>query len=142
MAALSRVYITQKNGLQFIPELYTTYSIVYIQDDDYAYDIGGERGSKYFILDTNGKLYGQIYGFIDTLNDQLRLIDIESQISNELRTSLELLPEYTVVKVGQFESKKIVFYGKKTIKFNIHGISQLYNLYITDENTMRIQHTY
>jgi hypothetical protein len=141
MAALSRVYITRKNDLQFIPELYITYPIVYIQDDDYAYDIGGERGSKYFILDTDGKLYGQIYGFID-LNEQLRLTDIDSHISNELRTSLELLPQYKVVKVGQFESKKIVFYGKNTIKFNIHGLCQLYNLYTTDEDTMRIQHIY
>ena len=141
MTALSRVHIINKNVLKYLPELHTTYSIVYIQDDEYAYDVGGEYGSKYFILDTDGKLYGQVYGFID-LNEQIRLIDIEAHISKELMRSLELLPDYKVVKVGQFESKKIVFYGKNTIKFNLRGFSTLYNLYITDDETDRIQNTY
>jgi hypothetical protein len=139
MASLTLVRM-KKNNIKYIPELYTIYTIVYIQDEDYAYDIGGETGSKYFILN-DGKIYGQIHG---KSSIHIKLIDIDSQLNSndELKNSLLVLPKYTVVKVGEFEVIKIKIYGEYTLKFNMRGLPRLFNLYITDHETLRIQSTY
>jgi hypothetical protein len=140
MASFTRAHILKRNQLEYMPALYTTFVIVYIQNSDYAYRTGEETGSNYFILDEHGQIYGQIHGYLD-LHDQLRLFDIESQLNSndELRNSLLLLPKYSVVKVGEFEVRKIVIYGKYMLKFKLCGMPRLFNLYITDDQTRYLE---
>jgi len=137
MASLTYVYVNRNKSIKHIPELYSKISIVYIQDSNYSYDVGGETGSNYFLV-KNGKLYGQIHKYMN------KLVDIDSQlnINNELRLSLLRLPSYKVVKVGEFEVIKIIFYGNNTIKYSIRGLPKLYNLYFADEETTYIQNNY
>jgi hypothetical protein len=140
MASFTRAHILKQNQLEYMPALYTTFTIVYIQNSDYAYRMGEETGSNYFILDEHGHIYGQIHGYLD-LKDQLRLFDLESQLNSndELRNSLLLLPKYSVVKVGEFEVRKIVIYGKYTLKFKLCGIPRLFNLYMIDDQTKYLE---
>jgi len=140
MASFTRVQILKRNQLEDMPGLYTIFTIVYIQNSNYAYSIGEETGSNYFILDEHGKIYGQIRGYLD-LQDQLRLFDIESQLNSndELRNSLLLLPKHSIVKVGEFEVRKIVIYGKYMLKFKLCGIPRLFNLYIRDDQTRYLE---
>ena len=118
-----------------MPPLYKKYTIIYINDEDYSIELGGQEGSQYFILD-NGEIYGQIKGQFD-LYFKFRLYDIDSQLnSNEsLRNSLLNLEKYKVVKVGEFEIQKIVLFGKNNTNFSIKGLPVLYNNYIIDEET-------
>lgn len=118
-----------------MPPLYKKYTIIYINDEDYSIELGGQEGSQYFILD-NGEIYGQIKGQFD-LYFKFRLYDIDSQLnSNEsLRNSLLNLEKYKVVKVGEFEIQKIVLFGKNNTNFSIKGLPVLYNNYITDHET-------
>ena len=136
MASFTRAHILTQNQLEYMPPLYSIFTIVYIQNSDYAYRMGEEIGSNYYILDEHGQIYGQIRGFLD-LNDQVRLFDIESQLNSndELRNSLLLLPNHSVVKVGEYEVRKIVIYGKYMLKFKLCGIPRLFNFYIKDDQT-------
>ena len=135
MASFTYAHVID-NKLEKMPPLYSSFSIVYIQHSTYAYRMGEETGSKYFLLDSDGKIYGQIHGYLD-IYDQVRLFDIESQLNsnNELRSSLSLLPKYSVVKVGIYEIQKIIIYGKYVQKFKLAGVPQLFNLYTPNEQT-------
>ena len=135
MASLTRVCIMGNSNVNNMPPLYKKYTIIYINDEDYSIELGGQEGSQYFILD-NGEIYGQIKGQFD-LYFKFRLYDIDSQLnSNEsLRNSLLNLEKYKVVKVGEFEIQKIVLFGKNNTNFSIKGLPVLYNNYIIDEET-------
>lgn len=139
MASLTRVCIMGNSNVNNMPPLYKKYTIIYINDEDYSIELGGQEGSQFFLLD-NGKLYGQIKGHFD-LYFKFRLYDIDSQLnSNEsLRNSLLNLEKYKVVKVGEFEIQKIVLFGKNNTNFSIKGLPVLYNNYIIDEETNIIE---
>jgi len=139
MVSLTYAYIIQSD-VENIPSLYSIFSIVYIQHWKYAYRMGYETGSKYFLLDSQGKLYAQIHGFLDK-NDQLCIYIIDSQLNSndELRNSLSLLPKYSVVKVGEFEVHKILIHDNCIFKYELCGIPRLFNLYITDDETKYLE---
>jgi len=140
MVSLTRVTIMGNNNVEYMPGLYSVFPIVYISSDDYAENIGGEDGSNYFLLDNNGELYGQIKGFYSS-NGQFKLYDIDSQINanDNLRNSLLNLNGLNVVKVGEFEIKKIVLWSNNNTKFSIHGLPILYNMYMIDAQTDNLQ---
>jgi hypothetical protein len=101
--------------------------------------MGGQEGSQYFLLD-KGKLYAQLKGHFDTYL-RYRLYDIDSQLNSNdvLRNSLLNLEDFQVVKVGEYEVKKIVLFGENNNKFGIQGLPVLYNNYIMDDETDKIQ---
>jgi hypothetical protein len=137
MASFTHAYAIGNVNEDKLP---STYSIIYIQHAEYAYRMGEETGSKYFILDANNKLYAQIHGYLD-MNDQLRLLDIESQLdsNDELKNSLSLLPLYNIVKVGEFELHKIIIHENYIFKYNLRGIPKLYSSYISDDQTKYLE---
>ena len=139
MASLTRVCIMGNSNVINMPPLYKKYPIVYINDEEYSIELGGQEGSQYFLLD-DGEIYGQIKGHFD-LYFKFRLYDIDSQLnSNEkLHNSLLNLKKYQIVKVGEFEIQKIVLFGKNNTNFSIKGIPILYNNYIIDEETDKLQ---
>jgi hypothetical protein len=139
MASLTKARIIGNNNIAYMPELYTKYEIIYINNEDYSIQIGGQEGSQYFLLD-KGEFYAQIKGHFDTYL-RYHLYDIDSQLSknDELRNSLLNLEDFQVVKVGEFEIHKIVLFGENNTKFGIQGFPVLYNNYITDYETNHIQ---
>ena len=140
MASFTHAYVIGDFNVEDMPILHSNYSIVYIQHADYAYQLGEETGSKYFILDANGKPYAQIHGYLD-MNDKLCLLDIETQLdsNNELKKSLLLLPMYSIVKVGEFELHKIIIHENCIFKYNLRGIPKLYSSYISDDQTKYLE---
>jgi hypothetical protein len=138
MVSLTKARIIGNNDVANMPELYTTYTIIYINNEDYSIQIGGQEGSQYFLVN-NGKLYAQIKGHFDTYL-RYRLYDIDSQLNSNdaLRNSLLNLENMQVVKVGEYEIRKIALFAENT-KFSIQGLPVLYNNYITDEETNKIQ---
>jgi len=138
MASLTRVCVIE-NNVNNMPALYTKYTIVYINDEDYSIELGGQEGSQYYLID-NGKIYGQIKGHFD-LYFKFRLYDIDSQLNNNesLKNSLLNLENGKIVKVGEFEIHKIVLFGKYNTNFSIKGLPVLYNNYITDDDTSNIE---
>ena len=139
MASFTRVCILKNNNIENMPQLYKKYQIIYINNEDYSIELGGQEGSQYYLLD-DGELYGQIKGHFD-LYFKFRLYDIDSQLkhNNELKDSLLNLENFKVVKVGEFEIKKIKLFGKNNTKFSIQGLPILYNKYITDDETHYIE---
>ena len=139
MASLTKARIIGNNNIAYMPALYTKYQIIYINNEDYSIQIGGQEGSQYFLLD-KGEFYAQIKGHFDAYL-RYRLYDIDSQLNanDELRNSLLNLENFQVVKVGEFEIKKIVLFGENNTKFGIQGLPILYNNYITDNETIHIQ---
>ena len=139
MASLTRARIIGNNNIAYMPALYTKYQIIYINNEDYSIQIGGQEGSQYFLLD-KGEFYAQIKGHFDTYL-RYRLYDIDSQLNanDELRNSLLNLEDFRVVKVGEFEVTKIVLFGENNTKYSIQGLPILYNNYITDDETSHIQ---
>jgi len=139
MASLTRVCIIGNSNVINMPPLYKKYSIIYINNEEYSIELGGQEGSQYFLLD-NGELYGQIKGHFD-LYFKFRLYDIDSQLNSNvtLHNSLLNLEKYKVVKVGEFEIQKIVLFGKNNTNFSIKGLPVLYNNYIIDEETNIIE---
>jgi hypothetical protein len=139
MASLTHAYVIGDFNLENMPTLPSTYFMVYIQNDEYAYRLGEETGSKYFILDAHGKIYAQIHGYLD-MNDQLRLLNIEDQLNNnELKNSLLVLPKNSIVKVGEFELHKIIIHENCIFKYNLRGITTLYQSYISDDQTKYLE---
>ena len=138
MASLTRARIIGNNNIAYMPALYTKYQIIYINNEDYSIQIGGQEGSQYFLLD-KGEFYAQIKGHFDRYL-RYRLYDIDSQLNNnkELHASLLNLENMQVVKVGEYEIIKIALFAENT-KFSIQGLPLLYNNYITDEETTNIQ---
>lgn len=138
MVSLTKVRIIGNNDAINMPELYTVYPIIYINNEEYSIQMGGQEGSQYFLLN-NGTLYGQIKGQFDTYL-RYRLYDIDSQLNsnNDLRNSLLNLENFKVVKVGEYEVKEIVLFGENK-KFSINGLPILYNNYITDNETKHIE---
>lgn len=138
MVSLTKARIIGNNDVANMPELYTRYPIIYINNEDYSIQMGGQEGSQYFLLD-KGKLYAQIKGHFDTYL-RYRLYDIDSQLNSNdtLRNSLLNLEDFQVVKVGEYEVKKIVLFGENN-KFGIQGLPVLYNNYIMDDETDKIQ---
>ena len=139
MASLTRARIMENNNVEVMPELYTKYPIIYINNEDYSIQMGGQEGSQYFLLD-NGKFYAQIKGHFDTYL-RYRLYDIDSQLheNDELRKSLLNLANFQVVKVGEYEIQKIVLFGDNNSKFSIQGFPVLYYNYVMDDDTDKIQ---
>jgi len=139
MASLTSARIIGNNNIEYMPELYKKYTIIYINNEDYSIEIGGQEGSQYFLLD-NCEFYAQIKGHFDKYL-RYRLYDIDSQLnSNEsLQNSLLNLENFQVVKVGEFEVHKIVLFGENNTKFGIQGFPILYNNYIIDDETNKIQ---
>ena len=139
MVSLTKARIIGNNDVANMPELYTRYPIIYINNEDYSIQMGGQEGSQYFLLD-KGKLYAQIKGHFDTYL-RYRLYDIDSQLNSNdaLRNSLLNLEDFQVVKVGEYEVKKIVLFGENNNKFGIQGLPFLYNNYIMDDETDKIQ---
>jgi len=139
MVSLTKARIIGNNDVANMPELYTRYPIIYINNEDYSIQMGGQEGSQYFLLD-KGKLYAQIKGHFDTYL-RYRLYDIDSQLheNDALRNSLLNLEDFQVVKVGEYEIKKIVLFGENNNKFGIQGLPFLYNNYIMDDETDKIQ---
>ena len=139
MVSLTKARIIGNNDVANMPELYTRYPIIYINNEDYSIQMGGQEGSQYFLLD-KGKLYAQIKGHFDTYL-RYRLYDIDSQLNSNdaLRNSLLNLEDFQVVKVGEYEVKKIVLFGENNNKFGIQGLPFLYNNYIVDDETDKIQ---
>lgn len=138
MVSLTKARIIGNNDVVNMPELYTTYPIIYINCEDYSIQMGGQEGSQYFLVN-KGKLYAQIKGHFDKYL-RYRLYDIDSQLNNnkELHASLLNLENMQVVKVGEYEIRKIALFAENT-KFSIQGLPLLYNNYITDEETTNIQ---
>ena len=138
MVSLTHGRIILNNNVENMPELYTKYPIIYINNEDYSIQMGGQEGSQYFLLN-NGELYAQIKGHFDSYL-RYRLYDIDSQLNNndELRNSLLNLENFQVVKVGEYEIHKIVLFKENT-KFSIKGLPVLYNNYIIDDETNKIQ---
>ena len=139
MVSLTKARIIGNNDVANMPELYTRYPIIYINNEDYSIQMGGQEGSQYFLLD-KGKLYAQIKGHFDTYL-RYRLYDIDSQLNSNdaLRNSLLNLEDFQVVKVGEYEVKKIVLFGENNNKFGIQGLPFLYNNYIMDDETDKIK---
>ena len=139
MVSLTKARIIGNNDVANMPELYTRYTIIYINNEDYSIQMGGQEGSQYFLLD-KGKLYAQIKGHFDTYL-RYRLYDIDSQLNSNdaLRNSLLNLEDFQVVKVGEYEVKKIVLFGENNNKFGIQGLPFLYNNYIMDDETDKIK---
>jgi hypothetical protein len=139
MVSLTKSRIIKENDVINMPELYTVYPIIYINNEDYSIQMGGQEGSQYFLL-KNNTLYAQIKGHFDTYF-RYRLYDIDSQLNNNdaLRNSLLNLENNQVVKVGEYEVKEIVLFGENNNKFSIKGLPILYNNYITDDVTSKIQ---
>jgi hypothetical protein len=140
MVSLTHAYIIGTPNMENIPSLYSTFSIVYIQNWKYAYRMGYETGTKYFLIDSDGKLYAHIHGYVDK-HEQICLLDIDSQLNsnNELKHSLSLLPKYSVVKVGEFEVLKISIHENRILKFKLSGIPRLFNLYFKDNQTQYLE---
>ena len=138
MVSFTKARIIGNNDVANMPELYTTYPIIYINNEDYSIQMGGQEGSQYFLLD-KGKLYAQIKGHFDTYW-RYRLYDIDSQLNSNdaLRNSLLNLENMQVVKVGEYEIRKIALFAENT-KFSIQGLPILYNNYIMDNETNKIQ---
>ena len=139
MVSLTKARIIGNNDVANMPELYTRYPIIYINNEDYSIQMGGQEGRQYFLLD-KGKLYAQIKGHFDTYL-RYRLYDIDSQLNSNdaLRNSLLNLEDFQVVKVGEYEVKKIVLFGENNNKFGIQGLPFLYNNYIMDDETDKIK---
>ena len=139
MVSLTKARIIGNNDVVNMPELYTTYPIIYINNEEYSIQMGGQEGSQYFLLN-KGMLYAQIKGHFDSYL-RYRLYDIDSQLNSndELRNSLLNLENFHVVKVGEYEIRKIVLFGENNNKFSIQGLPVLYNNYIIDDETDTIQ---
>ena len=139
MVSLTKARIIKENDAINMPDLYTVYPIIYINNEDYSIQMGGQEGSQYFLL-KNETLYAQIKGQFDTYL-RYKLYDIDSQLNNndELRNSLLNLKNNQVVKVGEYEVKEIVLFGENNNKFSIKGLPILYNNYITDDVTNKIE---
>tara|TARA_R110002072_G_C7700350_1_gene513148 strand:+ start:180 stop:569 length:390 start_codon:yes stop_codon:yes gene_type:complete len=104
------------------PNIGHKYSLVYIKGDDLSECLGNECSSEYYICE-NKQLIGQIKGGFDEKKRKNKFINLELS---------------TVVKVGMFEVKKIVLWGKNKSKFSIHGLPILSELWF-DEDTIKIQ---
>ena len=139
MVSLTKARIIKENDAINMPDLYTVYPIIYINNEDYSIQMGGQEGSQYFLL-KNETLYAQIKGQFDTYL-RYKLYDIDSQLNNNdvLRNSLLNLKNNQVVKVGEYEVKEIVLFGENNNKFSIKGLPILYNNYITDDVTNKIE---
>ena len=110
------------NDIKNKPEIGYKFSLVYIKGDDLADRLGNECSSEYYICE-NKKLIGQIKGGFDT------------KIIKEKIDKLELS---TVVKVGMFEVKKTVLWGRNNSLYSIHGLPILTDL-LYDADTIKIQ---
>lgn len=104
------------------PNIGHKYSLVYIKGDDLSDLLGNFSSSEYSICE-NALRIGQIKGRFDT------------EIIKERINTLELS---TVVKVGMFEVKKIVLWGKNKSQYSIHGLPILTELSF-DDDTIKIQ---
>jgi hypothetical protein len=104
------------------PEIGHQYYLIYIKGDDLSECLGNECSSQFYICE-NKKLIGQI-----------KLPFNDSIIKHKLN-NIELS---TVVKIGMFEVKKIILWGKNKSKFSIHGIPIFTDL-LFDEDTVKIQ---
>lgn len=122
MTTLTKIRIMCNDDAENKPNIGHKYSLVYIKGDDLSERLGNECSSEYYICE-NKQLIGQIKGGFD---EKI----IEEKINN-----LELS---TVVKVGMFEVKKIVLWGKNKSQFSIHGLPILSELWF-DEDTKKIQ---
>ena len=140
MATLTRVHMIQNNDVKSKPFMYTTFKIIYINDQDYAYTIGGENGSNYYLMDNNGQLYGQLKSHDDTFNCY-NVININTQLINKtnLCSQLNNLLYKNVVIIGEFEIKRIVLWGTNNSKFSIYGLPTLHDTYTVNNNTFAIQ---
>jgi len=140
MATLNRVLMIQNNDVKSRPFMYTTFRLIYINDEDYAYTIGGENGSNYYLMDNNGQLYGQLKTQDDAFNCY-NVININTQLinNNKLCNELNNLLNKDVVIIGEFEIKRIVLWGTNNSKFSIQGLPTLHNTYTVNNNTIAIQ---
>ena len=140
MATLNRVLMIQNNDVKSRPFMYTTFTLIYINDEDYAYTIGGENGSNYYLMDNNGQLYGQLKSHDDTFNCY-NVININTQLINKtnLCSQLNNLLYKNVVIIGEFEIKRIVLWGTNNSKFSIYGLPTLHDTYTVNNNTFAIQ---
>lgn len=140
MATLNRVHMIQDNNVKSRPFMYTSFKLIYINDEDYAYTIGGENGSNYYLMDNNGQLYGQLKSQDDEFNCY-NVININTQLINkaELCNELNNLLNKDVVIIGEFEIKRIILWGKNNSKFSIQGLPTLHNTYTVNNYTCEIQ---
>lgn len=130
----------QDNNVKSRPFMYTSFKLIYINDEDYAYTIGGENGSNYYLMDNNGQLYGQLKSQDDEFNCY-NVININTQLINkaELCNELNNLLNKDVVIIGEFEIKRIILWGKNNSKFSIQGLPTLHNTYTVNNYTCEIQ---
>ena len=130
----------QNNDVKSKPFMFTTFTLIYINDEDYAYKIGGENGSNYYLMDNNGQLYGQLKSQDDEFNCY-NVININMQLINNPKLCNELnnLLNKDVVIIGEFEIKRIVLWGTNNSKFSIQGIPALHNTYTINNNTLSLQ---
>jgi hypothetical protein len=122
MTTLTRIRILCNDAAKNKPTIGHQYSLVYIKGHDLSECLGAEGSSQYYIFE-NKQLIGQIKG------------DFDEKIIKEKINNIELS---TVVKVGMFEVKKIVLWGKNKRNFSIHGLPILTELWF-DEDTIKIQ---
>ncbi len=122
MTGLTKIRIMCNDDAENKPNIGHKYSLVYIKGDDLSERLGNECSSEYYICE-NKQLIGQIKGGFD------------EKIIKEKINNIELS---TVVKVGMFEVKKIVLWGKNKGQFSIHGLPILSELWF-DEDTIKIQ---
>ena len=104
------------------PTIGHTYSLIYIKGDDLSECLGNENSTEFYICE-NKKLVGQLKSNVD--------IQIIKEKINNLQLS-------TVVKIGIFEVKKIILWGKNKSQYSIHGLPLLNDL-LFDEDTIIIQ---
>lgn len=122
MTTLTKIRIRCNEDAENKPNIGHIYSLVYIKGHDLSECLGNGT-SEYYICENKQRI-GQIKGGFD-----------DEKIIKEKINNLELS---TVVKVGMFEVKKIVLWGKNKSKFSIHGLPILSELWF-DEDTIKIQ---
>ena len=122
MSSLKKIRMMCKADAINKPNIGHTYSLIYIKGDDLSECLGNENSLEFYICE-NKILIGQLKSSIDT------------KIFKEKINNLELS---TVVKIGMFEVKKIILWGKNKSQYSIHGLPILSDL-LFDEDTIIIQ---
>jgi hypothetical protein len=123
MSSLTKIRMHNDN-MENKPNIGHKYSLVYIKGHDLSDLLGNESSSEYSICEKSLRI-GQIKG----------RLGFDTEIIKERINTLELS---TVVKIGIFEVKKIVLWGKNKSQYSIHGLPILTELSF-DDDTIKIQ---
>lgn len=107
------------------PKIGYTYPLVLIKGNHLAECLGNESTSEYHIYE-NGELFGNLKGDVNIKN-------------TKIKNQVEELDLSKIVKVGLFQVKKIIPWGKGNQAFSLHGEPILFDKIICDDETDRWQ---